>query len=182
MELKRIDRESPDRAALEQINEEAIPENERVPLAEMMATGAEVIGIREEGEPAGYLIIRIYRRICYLAFFAVRSDLRSRGTGGRALRELIRMYPDRQIVVEFEAPGEGAEADDIRYRRKQFYLRNGFFETGWYTYYDDMEFEIGCSDPAFDERAFGEFAAYLDTIVTDHIPQPYRKDGKEKGV
>ena len=51
-----------------------------------------------------------------------------------------------------------------------------------HAYKESRILEIGCSDPAFDERAFGEFAAYLDTIVTDHIPQPYRKDGKEKGV
>ena len=81
--------------ALERINEEAIPEAERVSLEDMICTGAEVTGIYENGEPAGFLVTRDYRRICYLAFLAVRSDLRSRGLGGQAVRALIRLHPEQ---------------------------------------------------------------------------------------
>ena len=175
MELKRIDRESPDINALERINEEAIPEAERVSLEDMICTGAEVTGIYENGEPAGFLVTRDYRRICYLAFLAVRSDLRSRGLGGQAVRALIRLHPERQTVVEYEAPAEDCASDVTRARRKGFYRRNGFYETGWYTFYDRTEFEVGCSDPEFDAEGFRAFADYLETTVSDHIPRLYRK-------
>ena len=176
VQLRQIGGESADLAQLEEINAEAIPEEERVSLEDMGATGAEIIGIYAGGEPAGFLTVRHYRQIHYLAFLAVRKDLRSLGIGSMAVKALIRMHPDQQNVVEYEAPEREASADDIKARRKNFYLRNGFYETGWNTHYDGTEFEIGCSDPDFDADAFKEFSKYLETIVSDHIPRPYRKN------
>ena len=48
-------------------------------------------------------------------------------------------------------------------------------QTGWYTYYDGVEFEIGCAGEEFDVDVFNEFIDYLGTIVEDHIPHPYQK-------
>ena len=160
---------------LEAINEEAIPECERCTLADMMSTEATVFCIDVDGEPAGYMAVRSWKNILYLAFLAVRKDLRSGGIGSEALRELIRRYPEQQLVVEYEAPDERSGNNNERIRRKQFYLRNGFFETGWFTCYDGTEFEIGCSRPDFDAAGFQAFTAYLPEIVTDHIPNPFQK-------
>ncbi len=175
MELKILERESPDRTLLEKINEEAIPECERNSLDDLQATGAGILGIYDHREPVGFMVIRRYRRILYLAYLAVRSDLRSKGIGGQAVRELIRSNPDSQVIVEFEAPGKACGENDMNLRRKHFYLRNGFYETGWYTFYDDTEFEIGCSHPDYDPEAFDQFVDHLGTIVSDHIPKPYRR-------
>ena len=179
-ELKTVERESGELEILERINEEAIPENERNSLEDLFGTGAdgnlEILEICADGEPAGFLAVRRYGRIRYLAYFAVRKDLRSRGIGSEALRLLAGREPECAIVVEYEAPGPDSSPEDLRVRRKNFYLRNGFYETGWNTFYDDTEFEIGCTDPVFDEKAFGDFADYLGTIVSDHIPKPYRKE------
>lgn len=178
--LRPVAREDPDTALLEGINREAIPENERNSLYDLFDTGEDgnlsVLGIYVRDIPAGFLAVRSYREIRYLAYLAVRKDLRSRGIGGQALRILIGRSPGRQVVVEFEAPDGSGAADDLRKRRKKFYLRNGFYETGWYTYYDGAEFEIACSQPVFDAAAFDGFIRYLSTIVSDHIPGPYRKD------
>ena len=180
MELRTLKRGSADQEILERINEEAIPEEERNSLEELFSTGAdgnlEILGIYTEGEPVGFLVVRKYRRIRYLAYFAVRSDLRSRGIGSLALQNLAARDPGCSTVVEYEAPLPESGPDDLRQRRKDFYLRNGFYETGWYTFYDGTEFEIGCSEPDFDEKAFGEFIDYLGTIISDHIPKPYRKE------
>lgn len=180
MELRKVCRGSADQEILEEINEEAIPENERNSLDDLFATGEdgnlEILGIYEKNEPVGFLAVRQYRRIRYLAYLAVRSDLRSRGIGGSAIRQLIGKDPECRTVVEFEAPDPDSVNNCLRIRRKAFYLRNGFYETGWFTAYDGTEFEIGCSKQTFDEKEFGEFIDYLGTIVTDHIPKPYRKD------
>ncbi len=77
--------------------------------------------------------------------------------------------------MEFETADEPDNPDAIRTRRKHFYLRNGFRETGWFAYYDETEFEIACAGQPYDPEAFQDFVAYLWTIVSDHIPNPYRK-------
>ena len=177
MKIREMTAASGELPALEAINEEVIPEMERCALADMLATGAKVFCIDVEGEPAGYMAVRCWRNFLYLAFLAVRADLRSAGIGGEAVRELIRRYPDRQVVVEYEAPDVCSGNRDERLRRKGFYLRNGFHETGWRTCYDGTEFEIGCSVPDFDAEGFKAFADYLAGIVSDHIPNPYYESG-----
>ncbi len=175
MEIRKIAAGSPDMPVLEAINEEAIPEEERCALSDMIATGATVCCIDVNREPAGFTAVRYFRNLVYLAYFAVRNDLRSKGIGGSALRELIRQHPGKQIVVEYEAPGPGCASNDMRLRRKQFYLRNGFHETGWHTCYDGTEFEIGCSQQDFDSEQFRAFAADIAKVVSDYIPNPFRK-------
>ena len=179
MVLKTLSNGSDDIEILEKINEEAIPENERNSLEDLMATGAEVVGIYEDSKPAGFLVVREYGEIVYLAYLATRQDLRGQGIGGRALGKLVAMHSDKQVVVEYEAPDDGSDENDLNQRRKQFYLRNGFFETGWYTYYDETEFEIGCSKKDYDAEAFEGFVAYLSSIISDHIPKPYRKERRK---
>ena len=172
IELKMMPKQSDDIGILEQINEEAIPACERNSLDDMLSTGAEIIGIYADHLPVGFLVIRTHAQICYLAYLAVEKSLRSRGIGSRSVRAFLAAYKDYQIVVEFEAPESPCSSNDI----KRFYMRNGFYETGWFTYYDETEFEIGCSQSVFDISGFRGFTEHLNTVISDHIPKPYRKD------
>ena len=171
MEIREITGDSAELPVLETINEEAIPEAERCSLSDMLATGAKVWCIDYHQEPAGFMAVRYYRNPVYLAYFAVRKNLRSRGIGVKAVKELIRQNPDRQVVVEYEAPDSLEVCNAV----KQFYLRNGFFQTGWYTIYDNTEFEIGCSQQDFDVEEFIAFVKDIANVVSDHIPDPFRK-------
>ena len=174
MELRKLTIDSPDIPALEEINEEAIPECERNSLRDLMDTGATILGIYDD-EPVGFLVIREYKTILYLAYLAVNNSLRSKGIGSKALGELVSNHADQMIVVEYEAPNPFSPENELNIRRKGFYKRNGFCETGYYTFYDDTEFEIGCAGMGFDVELFGEFTEYLSEIVSDHIPKPYKK-------
>ena len=140
-----------------------------------MADRVEILGIYDDNAIVGFLILRKYESICYLAYFAVNREKRSAGIGSQALKLLIERYPDAQIVTEFEAPDDSCDNNAFRLRRRDFYLRNGFYETGWYSFYDDTEFSIACSESAFDKKKFEQFTAYLSSIVSDHIPKLYRK-------
>lgn len=175
LELRILNSDSNDKALLEKINEEAIPDNERNSLDDLMRTGAEVLGIYSDDEPVGFFVIRKFKKVRYLAYFATRKDLRCKGIGSEALGKLIKEYEEYQVIVEYEAPEDSEDIENIKNRRKKFYLRNGFYETGWYIFYDDIEFEIGCSKEEYDEKGFEEFIEYLGSIISDHIPAPYRK-------
>ncbi|WP_303818953.1 GNAT family N-acetyltransferase [Ruminococcus flavefaciens] len=161
------------------INEEAFPECERNSLDDMYASDTvdriEILGIYDDNAIVGFFIVCKYESIRYLAYFAVSKDKRFAGIGSQALKLLMERYPDAQIVTEFETPDDSCDNNSLRLRRRDFYLRNGFYETGWYSFYDDTEFTIACSEPFFDKEEFERFTVYLSSIVPDHIPKLYKK-------
>lgn len=180
IQLRIITQDSSDKLKLETINEEAFPISERNSIDDLYASGSDgnldMIGIYADNELTGFFAVRKFGKICYMAYFAVCSEKRSMGIGSKALHLLKEFYPGCQIVNEFEAPDERDENNTTRLRRRDFYLRNGFYETGWYSFYDGTEFEIACSEAEFDMQEFENFIIYLNSIVPDHIPQPYRKN------
>ncbi|EWM52279.1 GNAT family N-acetyltransferase [Ruminococcus flavefaciens] len=179
VQLKQVFRDDRDKEILDLINNKAFPANERNSLDDLYDSGSDgnldMLGIYADHTPVGFFTVRKYRNIRYLAYFAVSSDMRSKGIGSRALKLLTEFYPDTQIVTEFEAPDESCGNNSVRLHRRDFYLRNGFIETGWYSFYDETEFSIACSEPDFDKEGFVRFTEYLRTIVPDHIPRLYRK-------
>lgn len=181
IQLRIVLQDSPDKFELETINEESFPINERNSIDDLYASGQDgnldMIGIYADNELVGFFAVRKFRKIRYMAYFAVRSEKRSNGIGSKALQLLKEFYPSSQIVNEFEAPDDKCN-NNMRLRRRDFYLRNGFFETGWYSYYNETEFEIACSDTEFDKQEFEQFITYLNSIVSDHIPSLYRKSNK----
>lgn len=72
------------------------------------------------------------KEYCLLDYFAVISDMRGQGIGSEFLRLLKDILKGTEMVMcEAENPS-GSEEDEliIRQRRVNFYLRNGFVETG----------------------------------------------------
>lgn len=175
MKFIKLSKESSDIAVLERLNEEAFPENERNLLTDLISTGAVVLGVYEYSEAIGFVVVREFKELIYLAYLAVRSDSRDRGIGSAIVSELVNTYFDKQIVVEYEAPDGSVFDTPTRLARRNFYRRSGFRQTGWYTCYDEVEFEIACAGADFDIDLFNEFVDNLSTLVPDHIPHPYRK-------
>ncbi|MBP0973481.1 MAG: GNAT family N-acetyltransferase [Oscillospiraceae bacterium] len=179
MELKRIHLQDPDCDLARALNREAFPENERIELDDLLADGqddTELLGIYTDSRFAGFLFLRTGPGIVYLAYFAVCPELRNQGIGGRALQMLREFYTDAQIVVEFEASDDRKEDQAMRLRRKAFYLRSGFYETGWFQYYMEDEFEIACTSKEFDRARFDALIAAIHEKVPSFDPVPYRKD------
>lgn len=179
IQLRIILQGSHDKSELDKINEEAFPIKERCSIDDLFNSGRDgnldIIGIYVNSELVGFFAVRKFGRIRYMAYFAVSSHRRSMGIGSKALQLLKDFYPDCQIVLEFEVLDDNCENNNIRIRRRDFYLRNGFFQTGWFSSYDDTEFEIACSEKIFDKQEFDKFITYLSSIVPDFIPCLYRK-------
>ena len=179
MELRILTKTCSDIEILEKINEEAIPKNERCSLRELFASGNDgnliIYGIYNDNTPIGFLVIRKFNKLIYLAYMAIRNDMRSKGIGSSALQELIKMYCGYPIVVEFESADVYSHNNELKLRRKSFYLKNGFYETGWFTYYDETEFEIACTVEDFNVKEFELFTEYLSTIISLRIPKLYKK-------
>ena len=75
--------------------------------------------------PIGMQFIVKYDDISYLMYFAIDEKYRNAGYGSDALKNII--IRNDNILLCIERPDE---KDTLKSRRKDFYLRNGFYETG----------------------------------------------------
>lgn len=75
----------------------------------------------------------------YLMFFAIDKKLRNKNYGAKVLEDLNDKY--KTIFLSIEKP-----KDELSQRRKNFYLRNGFFETNKYCSEAGVDYEILCNN------------------------------------
>ena len=93
----------------------------------------------EDAVFVGFTIVYPMPKYTWFWYFAVREDLRGQGVGQRILSVLIEKYQSHTCLLDVESPLQtGCNNLDIRERRHDFYLRNGFRDTCVYRYYGDV--------------------------------------------
>lgn len=139
-----------DRGILDSVNREAFPPSEYMPTEKIFEfaknTDSDVLGIYDGMSLVGFILFLKNSECGYIFFLAVGKDERSKGYGGAALKALSDAYPNLQIILDFEEIDENAENIEQRIRRKNFYLRNGFCETGRFTFLREERFEVVCNN------------------------------------
>lgn len=165
--LKTLSPDCEDRAILDSINKEAFPPSEYMPVEEIFYfaqnTNSDVLGIYDHRHLVGFILFLKNAECGYIFFLAIDQSARSKGYGGEALKALAAAYPELQIILDFEEINENAENLDQRIRRKKFYLRNGFCETGRYTFLRDDRFEVVCNKGPLRVDPFKELIAVIHT-------------------
>lgn len=155
----------------EQINDEAFPLSERMSFDEIFEfasdTNTDVLGIYDGKKPIGFVVLLKNSECGYIYFLAIDSHVRSKGYGSAAIQKMLEVYSDLQLVLDFEVIDENAENNAQRIRRKNFYLRNGFHETGNYTMLREDRFEVVCSDGELRKAALRD----LLCIIHAHRPE-----------
>ena len=121
------------------IYKEAFPKCERFPFWILRQCSKEINvhldALLSEGIPVGMQFIVKYDNIAYLMYFAINSNCRNLGFGSKVLKNLI--IRNDNVLLCIEKP-----TDDLKKRRKNFYLRNGFFETGYCIEDTGVEYEF----------------------------------------
>ena len=133
--ISKLSRESTDRTQVENLYLSAFPEIERHPIDELFDacnTGKCEWLIFKDGDTfIGMAYMVINDGIAFLLYLAVKDDQRNKGYGARILSELARLYAGKEVVLLIESLQEKCSNMDIRIRRKGFYLRNSFHDTGY---------------------------------------------------
>ena len=179
IELKKLRFDSADIPKLKQLNQEAFPPEERIEVQRMFQSAEywdlDILGIYDNGHFIGFFDVMKKGLCAYIFYFAVCPEERSKGYGGLALEALKKQYSEYQIVVDFEAQDETAANAEQRRHRRSFYLRNGYYPTGYYQFYMNTEFEIACTQPEFNKEAFESVLAEIQTKVHGFRPHLYQK-------
>ena len=120
---------------LRALYESAFPPEERIPWSDLLVLAGtmplEFCEYREDGELQGFTIVHPRPRLSWFWYFAVPPEKRGRGIGERILALLCARCGDRSMVLDMEDPAQpDAPNPLVRARRRRFYLRHGFRDTG----------------------------------------------------
>lgn len=124
-------------------------------LAEMAkADNFDFLALKDNETFVGFMAVLIYEDIAYLFFLAIDKSCRSKGYGSRAIETLKAAYPGKKQVVDFEMLDDLADNRLQREKRRNFYLRNGYKETGLFLSYLGMDYEVFCMGDDFEPEVF----------------------------
>lgn len=169
--IKKFNYDFKDMEVFEKLNNSAFPQEERIEIKEMLELikdkKIEVSAIYDADTFIGFYALVVQKPIAYIFFLAIDSTKRSQGYGTKALALMKEQYSDYQIVLDMESIEETAENIIQRKSRKKFYLRNGYYETGFYMKYNGLTMEILCNNPIFNSN---DFKLLLQNLEIRKIP------------
>lgn len=110
----------------------SFPLNERAPfllLRNRAEQGkAHMLAAKERNSFIGFAYMVCHRDMAYLFYFAVDSQKRGKGYGGKILKELKEYYRGMRIFLAREQLDKNADNYSQRVKRRDFYLQNGFVD------------------------------------------------------
>lgn len=161
---------------INKLAKEAFPPEEYLAPTKLveMASKDEVsfLALSHNGSFVGFTVIKLYGSLAYLFFLAIAPARRSQGYGAAAIATLKSLYPDRKHVVDFEMIDENAPNLQQRIKRKAFYLKNGYRETGLFLPYLGVDYEVTCMEEELDAEEFKEMLYHIS--IEGFEPQFFR--------
>ena len=154
----------------------AFPKIERHPVMELFSASAngqaEFLNFTEDGNFIGLAYMIVRGSVAFLLYFAVDDSKRNKGYGSAILDSIRERYNGKDVVLLIESLHEDCGNMDIRIRRKGFYLRNGFHDTGFLqrSFGGEANYDILSTAEHFDEEAYRymlanyPFRSYLEDI------------------
>ncbi len=117
---------------VQSLYEDAFPEDEQIPFHRLLteAEDRRLEAYYQQNKLAGLTYVFIHGGTVYLGYIAVVKELRGNKTGTKILHQLMERYSDYQIVGEIELAEKDSDPSGIKNRRREFYLREGFYPAG----------------------------------------------------
>ena len=154
----------------------AFPKIERHPVMELFSASykgrAEFLQFTEAGEFIGLAYMIVRGSVAFLLYLAVDDSKRNKGYGSAILDVIRKRYDGKDVVLLIESLHEQCDNMDIRIRRKGFYLRNGFKDTGLIqaSFGGEANYDILNTSKQFSKEAYRymlahyPFKSYLEEI------------------
>lgn len=132
-----------DKDSVKRIYASAFPKSERFPfwILKNCSKNSNVHfdAILCDDKLIGMQFVVNYDNISYLMYLATDTDYRNLGLGSQILKNLV--IRNDNVLLCIEKPKDDGK-NDVKSRRKNFYLRNGFYSTGSYLKDSEVDYEI----------------------------------------
>lgn len=166
--FKRASLFSPDLMLVRSIYNTSFPDNERAPFWLLAARAVKknvdfwFLYDKERHKCIGMLYVVTHADIGYIFYFAIDEAVRGMGYGSAVLKAAMRYYKDIRLFLSIERLDEPCDNYDQRFRRRSFYLRNGF---------KDQHLHIKEANVIFDMLGVGEppTKAEYDRLVDSYF-------------
>ena len=160
MQIKKVKFTSSD---VRDIYFDSFPKNERMPFPIMVAMSklwnTDFWGFYDNDTLCGFVYLAHNRKIVFVMFLAVDKTLRSKGYGSAILQEIQNKYPNKKIIISIEPCEPNSPDIKLRTKRKDFYMRNGYKETGYMMKLNGVVQEIIIINGEFSKKQFRTFFA-----------------------
>lgn len=127
-----------------------------------------------DDELCGFVYMATISKQTFVMFIAVKENLQSKGYGSRMLEIIQKMHAHNKIIISIEPYDENAKDIENRVKRKLFYLRNGYFETGYLMKLGVKKQEILIKNGVFDKLRFQLFFMIYSSCMV--IPKIWKID------
>ncbi len=157
---KRIGPRSKDLNKIKKLYIDAFPENERFSFSMMIKNENghyETFAFYQDDVFCGFAILLNSLDISHIIYLATIPELRGKGLGAKALGAISRIKSSMRIIVDIERELPGNPENELRRRRKNFYLRNGYRETEVRYRWQDEYYEILVFGGELSSEDFGNF-------------------------
>lgn len=142
----------------------AFPKEERIPVKDLiMRSGdSELIACYDGETFCGFYATLTFGDLTHILFLAVDENLRDRGYGSQILGQISRRHPKNRIILDIEAEDPLAPNNGQRIKRKAFYRKNGYTESGIAYTWRKVPYQILIRNGHITEDEFDAFWDNLD--------------------
>jgi len=132
---------------VEKLYLKSFPEDERFPFWILEECSKEdnsdLLAILDEDKFVGMCYLVNCNEAYYLMYLAVKPELRNQNYGSKILQDLKGKF--KTLFLSIDEP-----IDELSIRRKNFYLRNGFYDTNKYYKDTGVNYEVLCTNPEYE--------------------------------
>ena len=156
----------------------SFPKEERMPFILMLGMSylwnTEFLSFYEGDVICGIIYMATMGKQTFIMFFAVDEKIRAKGYGSRILSKVQALHPHNKLIVSIEPCDKDNANYEQRIRRKIFYSRNGYAETGYYIKLGGQKQEILIKNGTFNKRRFTSFLMLYSCCAV--IPRIWKTD------
>lgn len=116
----------------------------------------------------GFIYLIYQKDMIFILYLAINTELRSKGYGSYLLKWCLNKYRDKKIFLNIEEVREEFDDYEIRKRRLDFYLRNGFFLTNYMSKEKLENFNVLSNHSKIDIDEY----KILDKVVAEILDEP----------
>lgn len=136
----------------------SFPSNERRPFSELFLPykSNNFFEIYDDDIFVGIIASLTYNCVTFITYFAIEKDKQNKGYGSMALKKIMDNFDGNIFIADLEYCDIN-DTQSLKYKRKKFYEKNGFYKTEIEYKWKNVRYQIFSTDKNYSEVMFDKF-------------------------